>query len=305
MTNKNEKAAYTKFTKIHNDKYIYTIGAYKGMRQKMDIVCPEHGVFSQLCKVHAAGHGCPKCGIATQQKSVSMPDHEWISKFVKVHSDEYDYSVSSSISSKRNFSVRCKVHGVFQVTGANHVHGSGCPSCAAQKMSASKSIGYYGWIEKFKNKFGDTYTYPMTQSISSRSKVHVICKIHGSFQQFPDAHLSSNTGCPKCGNTSGFRDKLPGTLYYLSINNGQAYKIGITNKTIETRYTKSDLQKIQVLKTWDFPYGKNARIEETAIKRRFKELQYTGKPLLRNGNTELFSKDILQLDNIIEAQIED
>ena len=45
----------------HGDKYDYSEVVYKQNKQKVDIICPTHGVFSQRCDIHLAGHGCPHC----------------------------------------------------------------------------------------------------------------------------------------------------------------------------------------------------------------------------------------------------
>ena len=65
------------------------------------------------------------------------------------------------------------------------------------------------------------------------------------FPQTPDTHLKGS-GCPSCAVT-GFDRNKPGTLYYLSINDGEAYKIGITNRTVQQRYTNLDLESITIL----------------------------------------------------------
>jgi hypothetical protein len=47
---------------IHNFKYNYIKESYKNCSSKVDIICPNHGVFSQMVYDHLAGHGCPICG---------------------------------------------------------------------------------------------------------------------------------------------------------------------------------------------------------------------------------------------------
>lgn len=45
----------------HGDLYGYDLVVYKNARTKVDIVCPYHGVFSQLPPSHTDGRGCYKC----------------------------------------------------------------------------------------------------------------------------------------------------------------------------------------------------------------------------------------------------
>lgn len=48
--------------KLHNNKYIYDkVTVYKNNHTKVDIICPEHGVFSQTPMCHLQGQGCPYC----------------------------------------------------------------------------------------------------------------------------------------------------------------------------------------------------------------------------------------------------
>lgn len=48
---------------VHGDKYNYEKVNYKGMHEKVNIICRKHGVFSQTPASHLSGKGCPKCKI--------------------------------------------------------------------------------------------------------------------------------------------------------------------------------------------------------------------------------------------------
>lgn len=50
-----------RFKAIHGDKYDYSKMVYQGIFAKIDILCPEHGVFQQTPDRHMAGCGCPSC----------------------------------------------------------------------------------------------------------------------------------------------------------------------------------------------------------------------------------------------------
>lgn len=50
---------------IHGDKYDYSKAVYKGGDQKLTIICPLHGEFSQYANNHSSlGHQCPTCSKA-------------------------------------------------------------------------------------------------------------------------------------------------------------------------------------------------------------------------------------------------
>ena len=54
------------------------------------------------------------------------------------------------------------------------------------------------FIEKARQKHGDTYDYNNCIYKNALSKVEIICTIHGSFLQTPNSHLNGQ-GCKKCG----------------------------------------------------------------------------------------------------------
>lgn len=45
----------------HGDKYDYSQTTYLGAKHKLKVICPIHGVFSQLPHAHIGGQGCPSC----------------------------------------------------------------------------------------------------------------------------------------------------------------------------------------------------------------------------------------------------
>ena len=59
----------------------------------------------------------------------------------------------------------------------------------------------YDFIEKSKKIHGDKYDYSKVKYINNKTKVCIICQIHGEFWQTPDAHLRG-CGCKLCGYTN-------------------------------------------------------------------------------------------------------
>jgi len=50
-----------KAKKIHKDKYDYSKVEYKNSKEKIIIICKEHGEFEQVASSHLNGKGCRKC----------------------------------------------------------------------------------------------------------------------------------------------------------------------------------------------------------------------------------------------------
>lgn len=71
-------------------------------------------------------------------------------------------------------------------------------------------------LEKFINKarkiHGNKYDYSKVECIDSKTKVCIICPIHGEFWQKPNKHINCKQGCPKCAgrklSTEEIREKL-------------------------------------------------------------------------------------------------
>lgn len=58
------------------------------------------------------------------------------------------------------------------------------------------------FISKSKMIHDDKYDYSLVKYKNLRTKVKIICTIHGEFEQMPDKHIHKKRGCQKCGGTS-------------------------------------------------------------------------------------------------------
>jgi len=85
-------------------------------------------------------------------------------------------------------------------------------------------------------------------------------------------------------------------LYYIKIEE-TAYKIGITNHSIKIRYQQEIDMGIEIRLIAYWPMVEDAEKYERKILRMFKKYKWRGNNLLLSGNSELFYKDILNLDN--------
>ncbi len=185
---------------IHNNQYDYSKVEYKTARKKVNVICPEHGLFSQVPDSHIRGNGCPKCS-----NIYSPTTREWIEKAKKIHGNRYDYSKTVYKKTHSKVSIICKEHGVFLQTPANHLNGNNCPKCTGNYMD--KSFFIQKANEIYKDKSGaPLYDYSLVDYVDSSTKVTIIChnkdpetgKEHGEFNKTPNTLLTQH-GCPKCG----------------------------------------------------------------------------------------------------------
>ena len=76
------------------------------------------------------------------------------------------------------------------------------------------------FVEKAKKVHDDKYDYSMVEYVNSRTKVCIICKIHGEFWQTPNDHLSGK-GCPRCCETNVKKTKEQFIEESKKIHNGK------------------------------------------------------------------------------------
>lgn len=122
-----------KSNKIHKNKYDYSNTIIDGVKNKVKIICPEHGKFNQEAYKHMSGHGCKRCTIVNNPHFIKMNNEEFISKSIETHGDVYNYSASKYNGSKKLVDVICKKHGKFKQLAGVHMTGHGCPSCSQSK----------------------------------------------------------------------------------------------------------------------------------------------------------------------------
>ena len=53
------------------------------------------------------------------------------------------------------------------------------------------------WLEFVKNKHNNFYDYSLVEYKNQKTKIKIICPIHGIFEQTPDSHKKNS--CPECG----------------------------------------------------------------------------------------------------------
>ena len=60
-------------TKIHGKRYDYSLVEFKKYTDKVKIICPKHGIFTQRANIHArVGMGCPKCSESHLERKVQL-----------------------------------------------------------------------------------------------------------------------------------------------------------------------------------------------------------------------------------------
>lgn len=119
---------------------------------------------------------------------------EFVRRSKLVHGEKYNYSKSIYVGSKIGVIIIYNEKEYIQ-TPTNHLSGN-CPEnlTFARKNTTSE------FIEKSIKIHTTRYDYSKVDYINTKTKVIIICKIHGEFNQAPRLHLSGS-GCTHCGNS--------------------------------------------------------------------------------------------------------
>ena len=96
-----------------------------------------------------------------------------------------------------------------------------------------KKLTFQEFVDKARAVHGDKYEYSLVEYVDAKTKVKIICPIHGEFEQVPNTHLSG-AGCQKCGIES-IRKKLSDSCnsFILKAKNihGNKYDYSLVNYT--------------------------------------------------------------------------
>jgi hypothetical protein len=186
---KRKKVFFKKCYETHGDRYDYSKTEYINNNIKVKIICKKHGEFLQRASAHASGQGCMECRLEDRRIGLDL----FLNRCYDIHGDRYDYSLVSEYKNNiEKVKVICKEHGVFEISPENHTNRKyGCSEC--------RKLGLVKFIELSNRKHDYRYNYSLIKEYKdNKSKVKIICKEHGVFEQRVNDHISKGIGCPEC-----------------------------------------------------------------------------------------------------------
>ena len=132
-----------KFKETHKDKYDYSKVIFSKMKEKVCIICPEHGEFWQTPQKHINGQGCPKCGIKKRSENSVLDNETFIKRANIIHNNKYYYDLLYFKNLHSKIKINCPKHGYFEQIAYDHLKGHGCPTCGQQISNAENKITEY------------------------------------------------------------------------------------------------------------------------------------------------------------------
>ena len=199
-----------KAREVHGYRYDYSlIEGFRNNREKLPIICKEHGVFMQSAHAHTdSRQGCPECGkliVGEAHEGRRLTNEEFVEKANGVHGNRYDYSLVNYKDAKTPVIIICKKHGQFEQIPNYHLSGCGCQLCFEEKRGQSSLISYDEFVRRAIYVHGDAYVYSPVDYRKTKEKIKIFCKRCGKhFSQTPHNHLAGQ-GCPHCNISNGER----------------------------------------------------------------------------------------------------
>jgi hypothetical protein len=214
----------------------------------------------------------------------------FIERSNKLHNNKYNYDnvVYKNYLTKVN--IICPIHGSFWQTPNDHLAGCGCNYCKKEKARENSKINHSHFLQKAKMVHGDRYDYSKAKYVDYATKVKIICKIHGEFEQLPSNHFHGHN-CMKCSllfkKHKGYsrnewvdfcKNKIS-YIYLIELYNTKEkfYKIGITSNPTNRFNTLSKVYNINKIKIFSLIQAGTIFDIETKLHKELKEFKYTPK----------------------------
>lgn len=289
---------FLKACTLHVYKYTYKKETFKNLSSTITCKCPEHGEFHIIADNHIRQlQGCKLCSNLERGKVKSKGMDKFIKDATEKFKENCIYCHSEYKNNRSLIKYSCPKHGVQEQTAHTILKSKGCPECSKERQTQADRTSFQEFVLRAEKVHSNLYNYDETkwQSLSHPTMIFCI-QCSTTFKQSPAHHVNRGHGCPNCSG-GGFNPNLPSIFYVLLVvtDQGSAYKIGITNRSVKERYLAKDLDNITILLEKPFLLGKDALLLETKLKRENQTKRYAGVDLLTDGNTELFTENIYEM----------
>ena len=133
---------------VHGDKYDYSQFKFTKMHEKVPIICPKHGIFTQTMSKHITKkQGCPLCAIENRADKRRSKLNELINKIKDKQKDAYDYSKLNYKNLNDKVEIVCPKHGSFYQRLYDHLQGCSCPKCT--NVKSKDEIELFEHLKKY------------------------------------------------------------------------------------------------------------------------------------------------------------
>ena len=179
-------------------QYDYSKVQYKNYKNKVEIICKEHGSFIIGVSSFLKNGKCPECLLQEKKNRYTKPLDTFIEDAKKVH-PQYDYSKVVYKNCKTKVEIICKEHGSFFTVPSSLLQGCGCPKCAKINLAKAQGLDKDEYFKRVYEKHGNKFKVFEDTYINKKSKIKIECPKHGILTIGATQLVKSDYGCPKCG----------------------------------------------------------------------------------------------------------
>ena len=313
----------------HKEMYDYTDVHYVNAKTKVKIRCKIHGIFEQTPDKHLNTiYCCPKCNLIRKVNIIKgkrgvkkiKPYEIFAKKILKKYPDiKYEIIGNWCGVMKTNILVLCDKHGnvetsCYSLLAKQRIYP--CLKCSEENRVKNRCLSVDEIISRLNQKYNCDYEYVFPSNYENKkTKIIINCPMHGEFKRSVQKLLDGQD-CSKCKQTKLIDDnilvggycktlfeKKPilkekiAKLYYLNINDGGMFKIGISVNNPKTRIKSLKNKSNNYIKTCEVVMVKELKLYD-AFNLEQKILTENNKyRIKRRWSTELFNTDIT--NNII------
>ena len=178
-------------------RFCYDLVKYIRSIDKVDIICPTHGIFTQQAGSHLMGAGCMRCGGRSPKTHEEYFDQVQELHKGKIYVAE-DYK-GDSIKSEHVCTI-CDCH--WQATPTNVLRGHGCWVCGQKTSHLAQTKSNKEYLQDLKIRVeGDIIAIESYRG--ARTPIEHLCtSCDNTWAATPD-NILRGKGCPACSESYG------------------------------------------------------------------------------------------------------
>ena len=214
--------------------------------------------------------------------------------------NRYDYNEVIYISADNKVKIKCNLHNeIFLQKPVEHIRGRvGCNLC-----TKNPKVDTEFFIKKSKLIHDDRYDYSKTIYTDSATKLIIICREHGEFEQLPNNHYKQN--CPKCQLLIKNKEKILTNIEFINeanlkhLNKYDYSLVNYINSQTKVKIICPEHGEFEQLPASHL-YGKGCKL--CAINKTKKDITCSLEDFIKKCNTKHGTKYDYSLANYINSQ---
>lgn len=280
---------------VVGDTWSVPYGTLGKLRTMANILCTGcANIFGPIPLGKARYNGRVLCQACTKDAQRQRRIIEMQNRLLTTAKDlNINVDVSSYYNEKSVLDFTCSTCGnVWKLKAGSFMVSKACSKCSRTHMGITRaSKCKESFLADIHSMHGDKISVDITSYTNTSTHVDATCTVCNLSWKITPTNLKKGYGCPNCNIGWAFhRENIttPTKFYVLYLPKYRLYKVGITSRPLKIRYASEHLEYIEVLSI-EFKTGAEAFYIEKLMKQQNKLNKYQGPPVLKHGNTEVYT----------------